>query len=110
MKFALEIYLWTGLLFGLLTLIFGLMRERSAEQHTLMNGLKWLLGAGAVTLAWPVAMYWILEGELYKRKARKTFGRLNPKDGGLGIDKCDQREYACQNESAENPRNEQVNP
>ena len=71
MKVALEIYLWLGLLLGLLTMMFGLIRERTNEQHPLMSGLKWLLGACAVTLAWPVALFWMLEGELYRRRAIK---------------------------------------
>lgn len=69
MRVALEIYLWLGLVFGFLTLIFGLMREKTKEQHALMSVLKWLLGALAVTFAWPVALFWFMEGELNRNRA-----------------------------------------
>ncbi len=72
MKAVLEIYLWMGLLLGLLTLLFGMSRGRSREQSLLMNTLKWLLGASAVTLAWPVAGYWVIEGELNRRRTLKA--------------------------------------
>lgn len=71
MKFVLEAYLWVGLLFGLLAFIFGMLRERSKDQAIWMAGLKWTLGAGAAALAWPIAVYWVLEGELFKRKLKR---------------------------------------
>ncbi|MDH4394528.1 MAG: hypothetical protein QE278_02510 [Limnobacter sp.] len=80
MKAVLEIYLWVGLLLGLLTLLFGMLRGRSRDQHLLMNGLKWFLGAGAVALAWPVAGYWVIEGELNRRRAlRESAGKDSEK-------------------------------
>lgn len=70
MKGALEAYLWVGLLFGLLTFGFGMLRERSKDQVIWMSALKWSLGAGAAALAWPIAAYWVVEGELIKRNSR----------------------------------------
>lgn len=75
MKFVLEVYLWVGLFFGLLTLLYGMLRERSKEQAIWMTGLKWTLGAGAAALAWPIAAYWVLEGELFKRKTKRMTQR-----------------------------------
>lgn len=71
MKTVLIIYLGIGALLGMLTFMFGLFRGRSVEQHVLMNSLKWLLGASSVALAWPVAGYWVVEGELNRRRAIK---------------------------------------
>lgn len=82
MKFVLEAYLWVGVLFGLLTLTFGMIRERSKDQPGWMTALKWLLGAGAAGLAWPVAAYWVLEGELIRRSKQHSVSEaLNAQNG-----------------------------
>ena len=66
LNFLLIVYLTAGSVCGLCVALFGLFAHR--EQNLLMHIIKWTLAGLATMAAWPIVLWWLLEGELNRRR------------------------------------------
>ena len=66
LNFLLIVYLTSGGVCGLCIALFGLFAR--PEHNLLMHIIKWTLAGLATMPAWPIVLWWLLEGELNRRR------------------------------------------